>query len=236
MAEKGAEIVAAQMREVLLRRPLVNIALSGGSTPRPLHARLALPPHVDGVPWSRLHFFWVDERMVPRDHPHSNFGAARRDLLEKVPVEAQQLHPMPVGLPAKEGALRYGALLAAHFKTALPRYPVFDLVLLGLGADGHSASLFPGSPPAADTAVWVAAVKGGIPPFARLTLTYGVLNHARQLLFLVSGREKAAVMETLWTRPDADLPAGRIRQRRGRAIWLADSAAVSRLPKHTGAR
>ena len=170
------------------------IAVSGGGTPRGLHRLLAEPPWVDAIPWGRLHVFWADERLVPYDDPASNYGAARLDWLDRLARAPAGVHPVPVGLPPETAADRYAQELRSHFRGRGATEPILDLAVLGIGSDGHTASLFPGHPALDEGERWTAAVKGGDPDVWRVTLTYPVLNRARRVLFLAVGDAKAEVV------------------------------------------
>lgn len=207
------------------QRGLGCLALSGGSTPQALFAELAREPLAASFPWHRTHFFWVDERMVPYEHPHSNYGTARRILFDRLPEPVPNLHPMPSDGDPKDAAERYEQLLRSFFRKHGSGRPIFDAVLLGLGADGHTASLFPGAGRGSER--WVQAVQGGDPPVIRLTLTEMVLNHARAVIFLVSGRRKAGIVQRILEGGDQNLPAARIRPPRGSTTWLLDRQSAS---------
>jgi len=177
-----------------------TLALSGGSTPQRFYEILSGEPYRSRIDWRRVFLFWGDERCVAPDHRHSNFRLARERLLDRVPVPAENCFPMPGELPPEEGARRYEGNLRRFFGVSAQAagLPSFDLVLLGLGADGHIASLFPGSPLLEEKRRWVAPAfppAGTEPAVPRLTLTLPVLNRAERIFFLVSGRakEKAAV-------------------------------------------
>jgi 6-phosphogluconolactonase len=204
------------------------VALSGGSTPRRLYGLLAQPPYVHAVDWSRVHIFFADERFVPHDHPDSTMLLARETLLDRVAIPPENLFPMPTaGVTPEAGAEQYAASLKAFFGTDLPR---FDLILLGMGPDGHTASLFPGFP---DYAGSVAAVHGSPkPPPIRLTLTLDAINHAERILFLATGADKAEPLRAVFAEqapgPES-LPAARVAATTGHTAWLVDRDAGSTL-------
>lgn len=212
------------------------LVLSGGSTPQPLYRRMAQPPYREDIPWSQTHVFWGDERMAPPDTPQSNYGQARDLLLTHVPVPPEQVHPIPGGLEPEEAAATYAETLAhsARQLAGVERlWPRFDLVLLGLGSDGHTASLFPGSAANEEEQRPVQAVHAnyGDRPADRVTLTSPVFNSARQILFLVTGDEKADALTGVLEGEDdpARWPAQRIRPESGRVSWLVDRAAAGHL-------
>jgi 6-phosphogluconolactonase len=203
----------------------VRIALSGGSTPKLLYALLATDEYSGRIPWRRIHLFWGDERFVPFDDPASNYGMARAVLLSKVPLPDSNIHPMPTDGEPDEAAMRYERLLQEEYgATAFdPARPLFDVTFLGLGEDGHIASLIPGEPALAEWRRWVAVVAHGRPE-VRLTLTYPTLESSRVIAFLVTGANKAGVLKAVRSGP-ADVPATRL-QPQGKLIWFVDRAAA----------
>jgi 6-phosphogluconolactonase len=233
LAEKGAELMHNAAGEAVARKDSFAVAVSGGSTPRAMHRLLSQEPYLSDMPWQKTHFFWVDERMVPFDHPDSNYGAAQKDLMSMIPIPADQVYPMPAMMRPEEGADLYQAKLKTFFQDLGSLDPVFDLIILGIGTDGHTASLFPGQPSNQEPDRWVLGVKGGQPDVFRLTLTYAVLNSARHILFLVSGDAKAAVVKTLIEDRHAQLPAAKIQPLNGKMTWLLDQKAASLLNAET---
>lgn len=187
------------------------VCLSGGTTPQRLYERLAEPPYRDTFPWSRTHWFWGDERFVPHNDALSNYRMVREALLSRAPIPAINIHPIPTeGLSPEMAASAYEGELKTFYGAAHldPGRPLFDVNLLGLGADGHTASLFPGNPVLAERDKWVCAVVGAKPE-ARITLTYPVLESSRHAVFLVAGDEKRAILKRL-RRNDDSLPAARL--------------------------
>jgi 6-phosphogluconolactonase len=207
-----------------------RVALSGGSTPRATHERLA-HQHCDDIDWNHVEVFWGDERFVPPDDPESLFRMARETLLDHVPIPAANIFPMPtVGGTPEAAARAYAETLAATCSAALPR---FDLIFLGMGPDGHTASLFPGQlevvAPSGDL---VAAIYGAPkPPPTRLTFTYKLLNAAANVIFLVAGADKAPTLRAVLRGPDdvTHLPAQGVRPTAGALTWLVDQAAAREL-------
>ncbi len=228
LAEAGAALFKKTVADAVQHRGRAAAALSGGSTPRAMNRLLAEPPYVDRIPWQCLHLFWVDDRMVPVDDPASNYGAARDDFISRVPIPPRQVHPMPALDPPTQGAERYTRELKRYFGSDAP---VFDLILLGIGADGHTASLFPHQADAHQGPEWVLSAKGGNPDVYRLTLNYPVLNRARTAAFLVSGRGKAEMVRALLCDNEVRYPPQRIRPESGQLIWLLDQPAASLLPE-----
>jgi len=209
-----------------------RIALSGGSTPRWLYRLLAAPEFRDQLPWRRLDFFWGDERHVPPAHPDSNYKMAYEELLSKVPLPSENIHRIHGEDPDPQRAARaYEEELRRTFNLRERELPRFDLVLLGLGPDGHTASLFPGKfeeePNRLVSARWVSKLNQ-----FRITLTLPVLNAAALALFLVAGEDKAqALCRVLQPTSEADaLPAQRIRPTDGTVRWLVDRAAARLCP------
>ncbi|MGH7054093.1 MAG: 6-phosphogluconolactonase [Stellaceae bacterium] len=202
------------------------IALSGGSTPRRLYRMLAEPPLRDRLPWPRLHWFWGDERFVPWDHPDSNYGMARAALLAHVPAPPQNVHGIPTTGDPAAAAHAYEEDLKAYYGADRldPARPLFDIQLLGLGADGHTASLIPGTSVLDERARWVAAVTHGRPE-ARITLTYPALESSRHTAFLVAGADKREALARV-LRGDRSLPAGRL-EPQGDLTWFVDETVRS---------
>jgi 6-phosphogluconolactonase len=171
--------------------------LSGGSTPRQTYLELASPRLVDRFPWSRVHWFWGDERFVPADDPESNFRMTREAMLDAAAIPPANIHPIPtVGIDPVEAALLYEAELKRAYGTStlLPDEPLFHVCLLGLGDDGHIASLIPGEPALLERDRWVAVVAHGRPE-TRITLTYPAIDASRHIAFLVSGESKRTILE-----------------------------------------
>jgi 6-phosphogluconolactonase len=228
----AAEEVAARAASAVRARGRFSVALSGGSTPRALYALLADPraPFRARVPWQAVQVFFGDERQVPPDHADSNYRMAREALLAHVPIPAESVHRVRGELAdADEAALEYEAELAEAFALHEGERPRLDLALMGMGPDGHTASLFPGSPALDETSRL--AVAPFVPKFGahRVTLTLPVFAAARAVLFLVAGADKAErVAEVLGGRAP-ELPAARVRPSDGELLWLLDAAAAARL-------
>jgi 6-phosphogluconolactonase len=202
------------------------VALSGGSTPRPVYEHLAGPQYRDTFPWSRTHWFWGDERFVPHDDARSNFRMVREALLSRAPIPGANVHPIPAeGVTPEAAAAAYERELKTFYGAEVPdpARPLFDVMLLGLGPDGHTASLFPGTPVLAERERWVVSVVG-VKQEARITLTYPTLQSSRHTAFLIAGEEKRAIFGRL-RRGDPELPAARVRPG-GDLTWFADSAAA----------
>lgn len=203
----------------------VRISLSGGSTPKELYMLLAGDDFRARLPWNRMEFFWGDERLVPYDDPASNYRMAAETLLSHVPVPSEHINPVPVNGTPREAAARYERLLKEVYGADRldPARPLFHIMLLGLGADGHTASLIPGQPVLEERDHWVAAVAEGRPE-ARVTLTYPAIESSATIAFVATGAEKAKAVR-LARAGDPSVPAGRIRTD-AEVIWFLDRDAL----------
>ena len=217
--------------KVIEKKPL-SVALSGGSTPKLLFELLASPTFQGRVRWPNLQFFQVDERCVPPDDPQSNYRMIRQALLESVPLPKENFHRMAAERPDRQQAAReYAEELARVLHPAPGELPRLDLVFLGMGPDGHTASLFPGSQALDERTAWVA------PNFAtklnsfRLTLTLPVLNAAAHVIFLVAGADKAETLRQVLEGPEGQFPAQLIQPASGRLSWFLDESAAHLLKK-----
>jgi len=225
LAQTAAKRLLARFAEP---RDRFAVALTGGSSPEGLYRLLATDPYRSQIPWGRVHWFWGDDRFVPQDDERSNAGAARRLFLDRVPVLAANLHPIPTDAPNEdEAARRYEAELRAFYGADRldPARPLFDLVLMGVGNDGHTASLFPSKPQVDETKHWVVGVpQAGMEPFVpRVSLTLPALASTRDMLFLVTGRGKREILSRILA--GADLPAARVHSD-GDLVWLVDRDAA----------
>ncbi len=219
LARAAAEHFVTLAAEAMAARGRFVAALSGGSTPRATYERLAADEFAGRVEWARVHLFWGDERCVPPDHPDSNYGLARQALLDKISILPENIHRIQGELPPDQAA----ALYQAELESVLGLDGRFDLILLGMGADGHTASLFPGTAALQERQRAVVAVYVERLQAWRVTLTLPVLNAARNVVFLVSGAEKAPTLARL--QAGEPLPAGQVRPRQGKLTWLVDQAA-----------
>ncbi|HEV7509907.1 MAG TPA: 6-phosphogluconolactonase [Thermoanaerobaculia bacterium] len=225
----AAEVVVRGAEEAVRERGFFSWALSGGSTPRDLYSLLASPPYRDRLPWNAVHVFWGDERHVPPDDPDSNFRMAREAMLDSVPLPAANIHRIHAEEPDAEVAAKaYETGLQEFFHLApAPQdiWPRFDLILLGLGKDAHTASLFPGGEAVHESARLVVAPWVAAQNTFRITLTPPVLNHARLVAFIAAGDDKAeplrAVLEG--ARDPERYPAQIVE---GNRLWLVDRAAA----------
>jgi 6-phosphogluconolactonase len=230
MSQGAAEKLSGITEQTLEERSEMLIALSGGSTPNHLFALLSAPQFTERLPYKKIHFFWCDERLVPPEHPESNFGQAFEMLFSKVKVPQGNLHRIRGELAAAQAVEEYRRELAS-FRDGKLDWPRFDLVLLGLGSDGHTSSLFPGAIPPEEkfSPVIASAVHYQGRPAGRITLTPLALNSARNVIFMVSGKDKTnAVRGTLYGPIDHEKwPAQRIHPVEGEILWLLDAQAVS---------
>jgi 6-phosphogluconolactonase len=226
-----AEALAHRVADWLLALALAQagvfaVALSGGATPRRLYELLAGPPWRDTFPWRRAHWFWGDERFVPREDAASNYRMVSQAMLSRVAIPAANIHAVPIdGLTPEAAASRYERDLKSFYGADRidPVRPLFDVTLLGLGQDGHTASLFPGTAVLEERARWVAAVVGAKAE-ARITLTYPALESTRHAAFLVAGEEKRAILAR-FRHGDDQLPAARMRPS-GELHVFADAVAA----------
>ena len=231
LAAAAAEAFVGAVGEAVGARGRAVVALSGGSTPRRMGELLATPGYRDRVAWDAVDVFWGDERWVPEESPESNAGVARRTFLDRVPIPADRVHPFPtVGLEPEAAARAYEETLRS-VTGQRAGVPVLDLVLLGMGEDGHTASLFPGTAAVREREALVVAHRVPKLDAVRLTLTPPVLNAGRRVVFLVGGAGKAETLASVLEgreRPD-ELPAQAIRPGAGRLLWLVDRDAASGL-------
>jgi 6-phosphogluconolactonase len=231
LSEAAAEEVVRSANEAVAQRGRFTIALSGGSTPKNLYNLLVTNAR-NLLPWDRMFFFWGDERHVPPNDPDSNYRMANETMLSKIPVAAGNVFRIPAENPdAAAAAAAYEQTLRKFFQLEPAQFPTFDLILLGMGPDGHTASLFPGTKALQEktrlvVANWVQKLKT-----SRITLTLPVLNAARCVTFLVSGTDKAAVLRAVLEEdvPAEQYPSKLIRPSAGKLIWLVDRAAASAL-------
>jgi 6-phosphogluconolactonase len=224
LSHAAAGLLVQQARQAVQDRGWFSVALSGGHTPRRTYELLTQKPFRDHMPWPHLHVFWGDERCVPADDPRSNARMARQALLDHVPVPPEQIHPIPCGLAPPEAAKAYELLLRNFFPGQPPR---FDLVFLGLGENGHTASLFPGTPVLEERERWVADVYVAEQKLHRVTLTAPIINQAAVVAFLVAGGGKAQILQEVLETPREPLrlPAQLIQPRDGILEWLVDRQA-----------
>jgi 6-phosphogluconolactonase len=230
MAEAAAKLFAARATQAVSLHGRFTAVLCGGKTPVALYSLLAKPPFALQIPWARVHLFWGDERCVPPDHTDSNYRMVRELLLDHVPMPPANIHRMPGEMDPVEAAALYERGLRDFFVPLGAGFPVFDFILLGLGEDGHTASLFPGTRAIHESARWVLCDYVNAQKGWRITLTPPVINSARMVVFLAAGSGKAAVLKDILegpSRPDF-LPAQLVRPAGGQLLWMLDrdSAAL----------
>ena len=234
LAKRAAELLVEKAVEAVAARRVARIAISGGSTPKAAFELLADPnrPWFARMPWSRLDLFWVDERCVPPTDAESNYRMTREALLDHVPMSETQIHRMEGELQPEVAAARYESELRNTFRLEGAETPVFDVVALGMGPDGHTASIFPGTEAIYDMTNLVAANHVPQKDAWRITLTWPVINRARSVFFLIGGADKAHVLsEVVLGKRDPDrLPSQLIRPASGILGLLLDRGAAAELP------
>lgn len=226
---QAARFFVQETAPAVRRAGVFYIALSGGSTPEVMYHALAGPEFRDQVPWAQGEYFWSDERCVPPDHPDSNYGLAERTLLSKVPVPRERVHRMRGELDPERAAAECEQELRRVFQAEELSIPQFDLILLGLGDDGHTASLFPGSPALAENRRLVAANYVKKFNVHRLSFTLPLINAARNVAFLVSGEKKAPALQQIMRGGGTPVPAEEVHPTNGKLTWFVDEAAAARL-------
>ena len=234
VAKDAAELFTAAAIRAAASRGMARIAISGGTTPKAMFALLADPaePFVKQVPWDKLDLYWVDERCVPPDNDESNYRMTREALLSKVPLAAERIHRMEGELDPEVAAARYESTIRNTFKLEGAETPTFDLVLLGMGDDGHTASLFPHTEALNDLSH--IAIANHVPQKDtwRITLTWPVINQGREVAFVIAGKDKAPVLARVLTGPydPETLPSQLIRPSSRKLTMLLDTAAAAELP------
>jgi 6-phosphogluconolactonase len=222
--------IIARLRSALAARRRATIMLAGGSTPTPVYRALVQSERID---WANVHFFWGDERPVPADHPESNFRMARETLLEPlgIPPDDPRVHRFRTeGTPAEAAAV-YEQNLRRFFDVPRGESPVFDVVLLGMGSDGHTASLFPNTEALEEQEHLAMANPVPALSSARLTVTYPLLNAARAVLVLVRGEDKAERLREVLTGPQGRYPVQAVAPTQGDLVWVVDGPAAGQLPE-----
>jgi 6-phosphogluconolactonase len=222
----GAAAVTRSAREAIAARGRFSLVLSGGNTPRGIYSLLA-SEQVNVLPWNRIYLFFGDERHVPPSHPDSNYRMANESLLSKIPIPPENVFRVPAEKPAEAAAAEYEGTVRAFFSLAPGAWPVFDLILLGLGDDGHTASLFPGTAALQESSRMVVA--NWVEKFQsyRITFTFPVLNHAAEVLFLVSGESKSQILkQVLVPSGSTTYPSQLVQPQTGVLHWLADRDAA----------
>ena len=228
LSQAAAELFVQTAREAVDRNGRFTVALTGGSSPVGMYRLLAQAPYRDQVPWQQTYIFWGDERWVPLTDERSNAKMAQDTFLNQVPVPRDQVYPMWGAGEPEEFALHYEQVLQKHFHQ---QAPAFDLILLGMGDDGHTASLFPGTEVLNETSRWVWAYYLAPQSMYRITLTAPLINQARKILFLTFGPNKAAALHEVreGARNPNKYPSQLIQPQSGEVLWFVDEAAASRL-------
>ena len=228
LSQAAAELFTIQSRQASLICGRFSVALSGGETPRRTYELLGASPYRERIHWDEVHVFWSDERCVPEDDPRNNARMARKTLLDRVPIPIENIHPIRCDQSPKEAASMYERELKEFFSTSNPN---FHLVMLGLGENGHIASLFPHTAVLNEQEKWVSEVYIEDLGMDRITFTAPFINQASQVVFLVSGADKAQVLENVLEGPyrPSKLPAQLIRPLGTKPIWLVDKAASHKL-------
>jgi 6-phosphogluconolactonase len=215
-------------KEAIERKGVFSAALSGGKTPIDLYQKLSGVKEM--LPWDRTHLFLVDERFVPWEHRDSNYRVLKETLLDHIPIPQGNIHPIPTERSTlQSSAMVYEEDLKKLFRLSENQIPEFDLLLLGIGEDGHTASLFPGTPVLDDTVHLAAPVSMDEIRHPRVTLTLPVINNAKHILFLVTGKNKAPVLRKIIEEEDASLPASMVHPNKGKLIFVIDREASSQL-------
>jgi 6-phosphogluconolactonase len=225
----AAEEFARCAQQAISEHGMYSVALSGGNTPRSIYSLLA-DKDARSLEWAKIHIFFGDERHVPPDHPDSNYRMARESLLSRVAIPEENVHRVHAELPAQEAAELYAKELRSFFSLADGQWPRFDLIMLGIGDEGHTASLFPDSAALSEqsrlvVANWVEKFKTW-----RITFTFPVLNHAAEVLFLASGAGKAEILRNIFDPSKKSIyPAQAVRPQNGKLLWIVDRAAAALL-------
>lgn len=232
LSEAAARLIIGIINKTILQQGRCTIALSGGHTPNSVYAVLATPPFRDEIDWQKVFFFWSDERCVPSNNPQNNFFVAKEILLDKVSVPEENIHCANSEMSPEIAADLYEKTIREHFGEWQPR---FDLILLGLGENGHTASLFPGDDQALNSIRIVVDVFVPAQEMHRITMTPYLINNATHVIFLVTGPGKAAVLNSTLSGPEnlEQIPAQAIHPSEGNLYWLVDKEAALLLPKQT---
>lgn len=238
LAAAAAHVIIHAASRAIRARGCFTIALSGGSTPEKTYQLLAQPENAQKIDWARWYVFFGDERFVPLDDPRSNYHLAARTLLSHVPLPSANIFAVPTDLPnAASAASAYSAMVAKFFKlTPTDAPPRLDLILLGLGDDGHTASLFPGKPSLQEKKLWFTGTSPGIlpPPVDRITATFPLLNAGREVMFLVGGAGKAKILQAVLSAKTWQYPCNHVVPQDGVLLWALDAAAAAGLPHISG--
>ena len=220
LSRKAAEQFVSLANDAVKDHGRFSVALSGGSTPKALYSLLASPVFNSRISWPRVDLFWGDERCVPPDHAESNYRMVHESLLSKITIPAENVHRMAGEKAPQFAAAEYEERLRNYFHMGDDALPRFDLILLGLGDDGHTASLFPGSSALNETERLVATTYVVKLQAHRLSLTFPLINNAAQITFLIAGQSKSAIVKEILATENSNFPAAQIRPADGRLTWL----------------
>lgn len=229
LAKQAAEIFVVGARGSIGKKRPWTVAISGGSSPRKMHKMLATKPYIQNIPWQKCHIFWVDERCVHQDSPESNYGTAKKDFIDEVSIPQTNVHGITCKPSPRVSAKEYQKTLKDFFSFENVPIPRFDLIFLGMGIDGHIASLFPGQKSLYEKKKLVVAVKGGNPNTNRITMTLPLLNQARHIVFIITGKEKSRIVQKVLKDSKIPLPAQKVRPPNGQVTWLMDRGAAALL-------
>jgi 6-phosphogluconolactonase len=231
LAASAAKLIIEIAKNAIQVRDKFVISLSGGHTPEQLYTLLSKPPFVNEIPWNKTFIFWGDERCVALDDVQNNANMAKITLLNHVEIPQANINAIPVNLPPEKAASQYEETIYTFFGS---ERPCFDLVLLGLGENGHTASLFPGNNAILNSARLIEETYVAEQKMFRITMTSNLINEAHNVLFLVAGSEKASILKTVLTEPYQPnrFPAQEIKPKHGNLYWLVDSKAAALLPDH----
>lgn len=232
LAQATADLMIAIAKNAIERRGSFTVSLSGGTTPEYLYTLLTKPAYRDQIPWNKTFVFWGDERFVPSDDKQNNAHMAKTFLLDHVDIPSINIYPVPVDVEPALAAEKYEASIKKFFGEETPR---FDFMLLGLGENGHTASLFPGSEVVFENKRLVREVFVAEQDMFRITMTTALINKAHNIIFLVEGESKAAILKTILgdTKQPDKFPAQIIKAEDGNLYWLVDKKAAALLPGYT---
>jgi 6-phosphogluconolactonase len=226
LSRKAAEIFLGLSEEYIARKGRFAVAVSGGCTPIRLYSLLGSEDYRERIDWRYVHFFWADERFVPHDHTESNYRVLKENLLGRIPIPSENVHAVGTDESSISTSVRtYENEIKQFFKLSENKLPEFDLILLGMGEDGHTASLFTGTEVLKEKDRLVASVRDHEHNYPRITLTLPVINKAENIAFLISGKNKASVVKKVIQDKDACLPASLVEQEKGNLFFLLDKDA-----------
>jgi 6-phosphogluconolactonase len=230
LSREAAETFLCLSERYIATEGRFAVAVSGGSTPKMLYSLLASQPYRQKIRWDKVHFFWADERFVPHDHAESNYRVLYENLLKNIRIPSENIHPVRTDLSSIScSAMTYEKEIKDFFGASEHKLPSFDLILLGIGDDGHTASIFPGSGALTDQERLAVFVNDQKHQYPRTTLTLKLINNAANIIFLISGKNKALVVKKIVDERDASLPASLVAQEQGNLLFLLDEDASALL-------